>query len=416
MDEYGVERKNVPDVFKSAAAVARLSELISTYMEQRTTELACPTGAVVGGRTLDLASSYTCAEFTCLATRVDRAFLSIWHYFDSIVLAAPSSVDVLHALHNNPRKEREKSLIPRIADQVEFFTYLRSIGADKYIIFQDKEYSLCRDCHQKLSERLGLTAVVDRAARREIVARLELEAEVRNLREGTGSWVCEVTHEFLPETLGIWVRSQKRPVKWLVFEELINRGSRAFLEDLHQSEHLGLPLLQEVRTSLFREDPLRDKASVNDVALSLRLPFLEGLKAADIILLMQDERPSFERFQASVRRAIAEKVEKAGDVDPATIGESVMRDHIRPALAEIEQSMKSAKRAFAKKASAGIGLGAALVTAGLIAAIPVIIGAGVAAAATPLVDLKKLFDDQSSVESKDMYFLWNLGRQHWVNH
>jgi hypothetical protein len=60
---------------------------------------------------------------------------------------------------------------------------------------------------------------------------------------------------------------------------------------------------------------------------------------------------------------------------------------------------------------AGISVGTAAAAVGLLTSTPLIIATGVAAAANPLVQVYRYFDDRQSAELSDTYFLWKAARR-----
>lgn len=409
MDEFDVHPENVSSVFQSATAVSRLRELASESLHSQK-PLDPSKDAIVAGRTLDLHGPYNCSRFACTKHRIDRTFLSTWHYFDSIVVTGPNESNLIRAISTTKRKDREDRLIEPITEDIRLFSYLRQIGAEKHLDFRRKSYPLCDCCYPKAAERIGLTAVTDEAAKGRVMSSLEASAHVQSYLRSPGVWACEIDHDALPERFVWHIRSKRKPSKKEMLEDFLHQATRGLLEDYYHSKELSLPLIQEVRTSFYGKVESSKNITDYAIALSVELPFLKGATAADIIKLMEDERPSFERFQVALRKAIQEKAEKAGDASPEELGKRVTKDYIRPSLAEIDILLSSAKKAFAKKSATAVGIGSVLVTAGILTAMPLVIAAGATAAASPLIDAKKYLDDRSALESKDMYFLWQVGK------
>ena len=348
--------------------------------------------------------------------RVERTFLSTWHYFDSVVVAGPSEKRLVHAIATTKKAKREEWIIRPLAQEVALFLYLREIGADKHIVFRPKNFNFHLDCYKQEAKRLGILTVIDENARARTLDALDAEAHVRIWLRSPKNWGVEVDHDALPEKLVLNIPSARKPTREEALISFLDYGSFALLEDIEQAELMKLPLLEEVRTSFFGKEGNNGTATGDAVALQLDLPFIQGVPASELLKFMRDERPSFDRFQAAMRKAVRERVEKAGDQSPGEIGKRIEQEIIRPGLAEIEVSLNVAKKAFAKKTGAAVGIGSALVTVGVLTAMPLVIAAGVGAAASPMLDAKKFIEERASLESKDMYFLWQLrnhaGRTH----
>ncbi|MER5457018.1 hypothetical protein ABT008_19735 [Micromonospora sp. NPDC002389] len=409
IDEFDVNPDNVSSVFKSAAAVARLTELAGSVMVRDSISVDPSRDSVVVGRTLDLHSEYTCGLFSCMKNRIERTFLSTWHYFDSVVVAGPSEKQLVHNIMTTKKADRERKFINPLRHNIALFLYLRQIGASDHIIFRPKYYPICTSCYESESERRGILAVTDEAARSRVLSTLRAEAQLDMSLRWPRVWGVEISHNSLPESMVFYVESRKKPTRQEALTQFFHRGTHALLEDVEQAEQLQLPLLQEVRASFFGSSTT-EAATEDSVALQIELPFLQGVSASDLLKLMQDERPSFDRFQATIRKAVREKVEKAGDKSPVEISRQIEKDLIRPGLAEIDVSLTSARKALAKKSGTAIGVGSALVTVGVLTAIPLVIAAGVSAIASPILDAKKYLDDRATLESKDIYFLWQMQR------
>jgi hypothetical protein len=408
IDEFDVNPGNLRAVFKSANAVGRLAALAGSA--KRSTA-AVETDAIVAGRTLDLHSQYTCGRFGCMKDRIERTFLSTWHYFDSVVVAGPSETRLVRDISTTRKADREKVIIRPLLNDVALFLHLREIGADKHIIFRQKNFNFHLDCYREAARNRGILTVSDEAARAQALESLDVEAHVNIWRHTPKEWGVEVDHDSLPERLVFAISSARKPTRQEALVAFLDRGSFAMLEDIEQAEFLELPLLQEVLASFFSGSEREGTVTDESVALQLELPFIRGIPVPELLKFMSDQRPSFDRFQGAIRKAVRERVEKAGDKSPSEISREIEKEILRPGLAEIDVSLQAAKRAFGKKAGAAIGVGTVLVSAGVLAAIPLVVAAGLTATASPMLDAKKFIEDRADLESKDMYFLWRMQNQ-----
>ncbi|RSM56605.1 hypothetical protein DMB66_33905 [Actinoplanes sp. ATCC 53533] len=134
------------------------------------------------------------------------------------------------------------------------------------------------------------------------------------------------------------------------------------------------------------------------------------METAELLKLRESEYEHFERFRKTLVEAIAEAIEKATTEDPEKIARSVWRDTIEPEVADIQSKISASKRSLSFKLAAGIAVGSATTAFGALAAMPFVITAGIAAAATPLLQAYKYFDDRQAVELSQMYFLWKASK------
>ncbi|MFF4876981.1 hypothetical protein [Micromonospora sp. NPDC000668] len=409
MDEFQVDGHNVARVFESPNAVLRLHDLASIALVAEPSPVPPTRDAIVAGRTLDLSAPFNCGRFGCTSARFDRTFLSTWHYFDSVVLVGPDERAFVRAISTTKKRDRQKRIVEPLREYILLFQYLRQIGATDRIYFRRKNYRLCDCCLEERAEKEGLKAFGDPAARADLVGLLQADASATAHLAYPGSWTVELEHESLPERLVWGMRSKRKPSKREVIDDFIKVGANNLFEDVHQSGVLRLPLLQEIRASYFgQSEALR--AQEESVALELPLPYLKGVRAADVLELMRDERPALAKFHAALRKAVQEKITKAGDASPEEIARRVQKDYVEPAIADIEASLMSARRALVKKSATAVAVGSVLVTTGVITAMPLVIAAGATALASPMLDAKKFVEDRESLASKDMYFLWKVGK------
>ena len=185
----------------------------------------------------------------------------------------------------------------------------------------------------------------------------------------------------------------------------------ATVGDVALARQMEAPLVTNVGTATpFVRRPTKS-ATINDVALSLQLPILEGVKTERILKFREENRPQYEQFRAALTVAIREAIARLETGDPRLIADSVRREYVVPALAEIQAGLATAKRAFSIKAGSTASVGGALVTVGLLSGMPVIFGTGVATVASASLSFHKFLDDRRQVELSDMYFLWKASRK-----
>jgi hypothetical protein len=172
---------------------------------------------------------------------------------------------------------------------------------------------------------------------------------------------------------------------------------------------LGVPLASGV--DLHDEVLGRTRATtIDDVALTLELPVLEHLSAADLLRFREAEGLHFERFRHALQQAINERLKEDPTTDAGSVAQAVIDDVINPELNSIAVKLEAADKALLGKAALHAGLGIATTTVGLLTAMPLIVGAGVSFLAGTAVHAGKRLDDQSQAVLSDMYFLWHAER------
>lgn len=414
MDEFDVDLEKVPKSGRMAlSSPTAMKKLFDLAMDvDLATVGAVPDYSVIAGRTLDVSGPYNCYRFYCMKNRLDRTLSSAWHYFDSIVVAGISEHRLAHRIATVAKDEREEAVIQPLLHYLKFLSYVRAIGADKLLVFRQKPLNLCVSCARETATERGLFAFEDEAAVSRLRDSLKSDAEISiKWSESSKSWKCVVDHDLLPDSFlfSLSAGSESRPNDDDVIDEFMAHGAAALLQDFHQSQRLARPLLQEFRSSLFG-DPPNQSLTPESVALTIKLPYLEYVDSASLIAAISDERDSFIDFRAALRTAINEKVQNAGGARPDVVGAQIERDLIEPSLANIERRLNTARRVLAKKSAAGVAVGAAILTVGVLTAMPFIMAAGVTAIASPMLDVKKYYEDRGTIEDSDMYFLWRLSK------
>ena len=89
-----------------------------------------------------------------------------------------------------------------------------------------------------------------------------------------------------------------------------------------------------------------------------------------------------------------------------------MEQYVAPELAKIESKLKVDRKALAKKVGANVAVAGAAVSVGALASVPLVIASGVAAIIPSFGPINKYFDDRSSIELSDYYFLWRARITH----
>ncbi|MFE0156780.1 hypothetical protein ACFWY5_57315 [Nonomuraea sp. NPDC059007] len=409
IDEYEIQdRKDVARLFNFPGSVARLAELAREAQTHWQDSADPPAASVLAGAGIDLAGSLTCSDYECQKKAIDSAYGRIWHYFDHIVVEGYNPKLFLQRLAALP-KRRHAELVYDIGNDVQTLLYLRSIGAEKYLVFRSKPYAFCNHHFTVHAEEFGLDVFLDEDSIGAVVSRLANEAEITSDWH-KGVWRYWIEHPFFAEPAsGSIVRAKKKKP---TSEEFVARTfveySTALVADVACANNLGVPLARAVTASWMKPSASVGGSSDGEVALHLNLPFLDGLAAGDIIKLREDEQAHFLAFRSALTAAIKEQVEKVDSASPQEVAQSVTRQYIEPALANIERRLKANNHVLAGKAGTSMAISLAGASVGLIGSMPLIVAAGVAALGTALPHMHKYLEEKRDVQLADMYFLWKL--------
>lgn len=398
----------------SGTALKRLHEIAAkhTHTDDFVRGNEWSDSTLLAGEGLNLAGETTCRGYDCQVSELDHAISKAWHFFDRIVVTGPSAGDIAVALEDTPRRDLF-DLHFDIAQDVKLLNYIRNVGASRRIAFRDNNWVHCTSCVKKETAELGLTAAIEKSTKAGVVDQIKREANITIKRED--KWIAYTRHPLL-RSLMVYT-FPKKPTKEAVAQRVFSALNRAAVIDYSRAHRLGLPLATTVEASWLNATGHRGTNAIEErmgrVALKLDLPTMSGMGTRDLLLFLEDQRPYFVRFQSALRAAIYENVKKLDSKSDNEIAKAVMRDYIEPELEDIYRRLSTTSKNFSKKLASATAIGTATTSIGLIGSMPLIIGTGVAAAATIVPQLYKYFDDRSSVRMSDMYFLWKInGRRH----
>lgn len=415
IDEFELQKDaDVERALKSPRVVARLHELAEFELEDTTpkrgenwTDLT-----VVAGQGFNLSGHTTCTSFGCKKLEIDDAVSKMWHYFDRIVVSGPMPSEIRDNIEDTP-SEAIESLHRSILDDVRTLNYVRKIGALKKIVFRADSWTHCYSCTRRSAIDLGLKVAASGKTRRKMVEQIASEAKISQ-KFVLGGWDVCVSHPLMPHPMYYTFRN--RVSKHQVASYIFDKYSGGSVMDYVKARTLNYPLATSAHTAWLRRPGQSNSSAIEEragrVALNLQMPTLAGLQAQEVIAFLEDNGPEFYRFQSALRTAVFEATSRLDTKSDKEIADSIIREFIEPELMEIDTSLRNANKTFSKKLTAGFTIGSAVTTVGLMGAMPLVVGAGLAAGATVLPQLYKLWDDRDSVKTSDMYFLWNLRRKH----
>lgn len=288
--------------------------------------------------------------------------------------------------------------------------FLRSVGADKYLQFQEKPH-LCPTCVQMPAREIGIS--LDAADPSAIPFIRELE---------TGHFHERVNQDGAREAVFIHpllTASPSYPLEGPDFvtapsveqaaAEVYKRLASESVCDITAAEELRAPLAAPVDRIVGDSRKPENIRMEDEVALQLSLPVFEGLPLGDLLKLRSEHSAEFECFRLAVVQAMREVAQRASEErDPAEIAMHVRREFLEPAVASIDRSLQASRRLFRGKALGSVAVGAVGVGIGALHALPWMAGA-----VLPMLSAKPAWDsydgyrdEKRDLELNDMYFLW----------
>ncbi|MEV4122280.1 hypothetical protein [Micromonospora sp. NPDC049645] len=341
---------------------------------------------------------------------MNEEFGQLLHYFDYFVMEGPEARAYLFLFEKKGMRDWRERLHRRLDTDVRFLLHLRAVGLSNYVIFADKPELQFDESFSKRLDRVGLGHLYDPQEIEKIAKKISREGGIEVIQIEPRNWRVMLVHPLFEGTLSRGVRRKTRPNKVEVGAQIIVGHIIELLEDVAAADEFKAPLASLAQPKFFETASPETNASVDQVALNLQIPILLGMETRDIIALRESEYEHFERFRATLVESIQMAIEKHDSDSPERIAAAVWRDSVEPAIAEIDRKIKSSSRSLAFKTVAGLSVGAATTAFGALASLPFVVTAGVAAAATPLIQAYKFFDDKQSIELSDMYFLWKAKR------
>ncbi|MFG3169756.1 hypothetical protein [Streptomyces sp. NPDC048200] len=410
IDEFDIKSgEHASHLLSYPGAVERLHEMATSAPGWHEGE--APAGrSIVAGSTMDFSGRMNCAHSGCLEKQVDRLFSRVWHYFDSVVVEGPSPESYQRAI--TQRRSNDPFGLPyTVEEDVSFLLRLRELGVTEHLDFRSKPDAFCTHHIEKHATEAGLPHLLDQEFRQEIAKKLKRESQIKITSGINGEWHYSLVHPEYSEPFSGYFnlakkKGAKKPTKAQVAEAVVRRSSAALIYDVAASKRLSLPLAEEF-THLHSSPILTEGAREASIALQLPLPVMHGMSSRDIIKMRTDMRPHFDRFQHALTLAIREQIERDPErADPA-IAKAVSAEFIRPAFADIERSLVEAKRSLSVKSAASLAVGSTVASVGILASVPLVVGAGLAAAVgITLSGLHKHVDEKKEVKTCDVYFLW----------
>jgi hypothetical protein len=400
---------------RSPTAMKSLYEAAATreYLSLASEAASFPSYVAMAGSQLDLSQTYHHACIGCHTGELADLLRRTMHFFEKVLVNGPPALPLMYAFEekNDRNLQRQFEII---GTYIEFLQYIRKIGARDRLIFAPKPVEYCENCFNKMIHDVGLRTLEDEERAKEVIEQIVKEAKFTIMRNRSGYWTASVDHPTLIDGAYSRIYSEsRRPTRREIAQGIFDSLTRPAVIDLATSRHYKLPLIEGFRTSWLdvRSSESNIQATVDEVALNIRIPTISGIPLEELIKLQDDNKDHLVRFQRAIAAAIKDMMKNYEGGSPARIADAVVKDYIEPELAAIEVRMKSKQRALAKKFAASSTLGAVVTTVGLVASMPLALTTGVGFAVASLPQVFKYFDDRADVETSDLYFLAKL-REH----
>lgn len=368
---------------------------------------------VLAGTGMDLSGDLDCHGWECQRKQVDRIFARTWHYFDKIVACGLTPMRFIQMLESATAPETRKVVLE---SQLRLLLYLRSIGVDEHLIFRQKPPA----CQVHLEEHLqqtGLEHLVE--ASLPVIQELAQNGDLKSTELETADQCKDhpyhlkyvFHHPVLEHTQ--WGTAAYDPnidqPNLAVARAVFRRYASYMISDIRTSRIVRAPLAAYM--GLHRDALSKMSSSLNEssVAFELGLPIISGIPIRELIKIREDEYLAFEKFRRALEVAMTEKISIASTGDSAAdIAAELMLDLIVPSLNEIEHRLQKAQEVLAKKSALHIALGAATISVGALAAMPLLLPIGITAALFSATHYAKYLDEKRDIELSDMYFIWRL--------
>lgn len=350
--------------------------------------------AVVAGHPMDLSGSFACNHAECQLRLVETLLWKVWHYFDIIVVSGLSTWSAT-SFGGGPFNEQ------LVMEHVRLLLELRKAGLEPYLDFRD------RPSYRALEAAAAEYWIMNE---RDEVAIREL-ADVSSIKivESHGEAAVAFESPLSPNPLLHRLEPGEQPDLIEVARLFYQLYASSTKRDLSLARALGTPLAG----GLLRQESGTSPGHALDeaVALNVKIPVLEGIPVAELVRLRQDLRPHFEVFRTALLAACREQASRLGSDDPRVVADAVRAEYLETSLSALEIKMRSAREKLLRKSTQSIVVGSALVSIGLIAAMPLVIASGVTAASSVLFHTKEYADDTTELKSSELYYLWAAKEQ-----
>lgn len=418
IDEFEIsDRESLRTRWRSQEARSRF---ISLLLEPITDFSSVPaSGIVVAGIGLNLSSKLVCEQAGCRATIANTVYPEVLHYFDCALMEGPSAARYRTIVLNSRGPEE---VLEMLEQDVALMLYLRKIGLADYIVFAKGISDYCKECTHRYASEMGLGDLIEEERLVAIAKALSRQGRVRIVQNGPREWWGGLEHPQFDEIVGQVYEQKTRPKKLEVALTCIRHNLAELVSDAATANFLQVPLASLGKPSFFSTEEAGDSLTVDEVALRVRIPVLQGLTTEEFLKLREREYQHFAAFRSLLQQSIEETIQEAKTESPDRAAELVWRRKIQPQVVDLERKIAASRRSAARKVIAGVTVGAASAAIGSMAgAVTATLGSGlgtgigaalgtVAALPTVMPSVAKFFEDRQAIETSNAYFLWKAAK------
>jgi CHASE3 domain sensor protein len=144
-----------------------------------------------------------------------------------------------------------------------------------------------------------------------------------------------------------------------------------------------------------------------NVLFQIAFPSLERVPIKELISLRLHEGDAFMAFRQALTKAVEGMITNNQCTDTEAVAAEILRDIVEPELARLQQQLRSAQHALARKVVASLALAGVSTVCGLqIGMNPFAAGAAGLLMSGAGNAVSKYEDEKQAIEMSDMFFLW----------
>ncbi|NEM05172.1 hypothetical protein [Geodermatophilus normandii] len=342
-----------------------------------------------------------------MTNSVNQLIGNTWHYFDRIVV---TGLDPLRVLEHQQDHKSISGIAEVIRTHIALALYVREIGAEDLFFFQ-RPLRLCTEHLDQHAQEAGLVSATEvaRLLGQELAVGYSLD-----LRKSGRSWRYAFSHPALSYVHGGRAEgngSKESLAEYLAYLQADDLTA-AFIRDvaLARRSQATLGQLTAVDSRVLAV-PHSPSPSVAEVAFNLTLPTIEAASVSDIVRLRNEARDEFEVFRRALSAAIEQRLGTLSAGDASSVAESVNRDILEPAMADLRRKVHLSRRLLGVRSEATLAAGSLVTTIGLIGYAPVVVPGLVIAAGGVVTAVSDYLKERRDAEAHDLHFLWRVSRE-----
>ena len=255
-----------------------------------------------------------------------------------------------------------------------------------------------------------------RCAWKEAEATLVKNAKFKLERIGNREFLIRLSDPFLLLTVQQQIKlkdHQPASEEFLRAEmahQLIHTHIATLEYDIVTASQLKGPLASTIWSHELVLSSLNETPDSSQVAFNVPFPTLKNVPINELLAVRYENGDAFLAFRGAITRAAEDMYKNNNRSDYKILGVQIQRDVIEPELARLQQRLKSAQRAMAKKSLVSVGMSAMGTLCALKLGILTSAAVGAVSVASGIAGLvgstSKYIDEKQGIEMSDMYFVW----------